>query len=401
MRRLRYLRVLGKETGRLLNLRSLAIVGVLTVIFFFIFMEYYSDFTHSHSAYEEYAIAQRMLEEYGDEIDADEYADFKTWLTEYEDNCEEWIVGNPTFENVGVYSYADYEELYHRGHAAEVSNEENRAIWALLDDECDYARFYVQAHEEIDMDYQMALDFASNTDLIPSKQGNPHKFAREVEYYESGEYKSVFPDAVNIYTEQYLAYLAVLCVLSVMFIAAPAAVTDRITEVDNIQRSTRHGRLTAVTRLGGAVLASFAVASTEILVATAILFVRSGCGVFWNCRMDSFMSTDRSFSATTFGQHYIGSMLIILALSMAASLLSCVMSSLSRSMVSVILKLAPTFIVFTFVCDGVVNYRGMFSNVLYRFTGIPCAPLLCVLLLLIGAGVVCGVYVKKELKCDV
>ena len=114
MRRLRYLRVLGKETGRLLNLRSLAIVGVLTVIFFFIFMEYYSDFTHSHSAYEEYAIAQRMLEEYGDEVDADEYADFKTWLTEYEDNCEEWIVGNPIFENVGVYSYADYEELYHR-----------------------------------------------------------------------------------------------------------------------------------------------------------------------------------------------------------------------------------------------------------------------------------------------
>jgi len=299
-----------------------------------------------------------------------------------------------------VYSYADYEELYHRGHAAEVSNEENRAIWALLDDECDYARFYVQAHEEIDVDYQMALDFASNTDLISSKQGNPHKFAREVEYYESGEYMSVFPDAVNIYTEQYLVYLAVLCVLSVMFIAAPAAVTDRITGVDNIQRSTRHGRLTAVTRLGGAVIASITVALIEILIATAILFVRSGCGAFWNCRMDSFMSTDRSFSATTFGQHYVGSVLIIVGLSMAASLLSCVMSSLSRSMVSVILKLAPTFIVFTFVCDGAVNYRGMFSNVLYRFTGIPCAPLLCVLLLLIGAGVVCGVYVKKELKLD-
>lgn len=400
MRRLRYLRVLGKETGRLLNLRSLAIVGILAVIFFFIFMEYYSDFTHSHSAYEEYVIAQRMLAEYGDELDAEEYEDFKTWLAEYEENCEEWIVGNPIFEKIGVYSYADYEELYHRGHAAEVTDEENRAIWALLDDECGYARFYVQAHDEIDRSYQIAVDFASNTDLLSSKDSDLRKFEREAEYYESGEYRSIFSGTINIYTEQYLSYLAVLCVLSAMFVAAPAAVTDRITGVDNIQRSTRHGRFTAVTRLGGAVTTSLAVALAEILIATAILFARSGCGAFWNCRMDSFMSSARCFDTTTFGQHYIGSVLTILGLCVAASLLSCVMSSLSRSMVSVILKLVPLFIVFAFVCSGVIYDRGMFSNMLYQFTGIPFAPLLCVLLLLIAAGVVCGVYVKRELESD-
>ncbi len=399
MRRMRHLRVLGKETGRLLSLRALVITAAIAFVFFFIFMEYYSEFTHSHSLYEEYEIAQKMLCEYGTELDIDEFDDFMTWKEEYEAECERQIIGNPIFESVGVYSYADYEELYHQGHAAGITDEENHAMWALLGEQCDYARFYVQAHEEITSSYELALSIASDSDLLLPKE-DARKLSRETQLYETGEYESIFPSAINNYTEQYLAYLAVLCVLSAMFIAAPAAVTDSITGVDSIQRTTRHGRFTAVTRFGGAMAASLTVVAAEILMATVILLTRSDCGMFWNSRMDSFMSGGLCFGPTTFGQHYIGSVLMILALSVAAALLSCVMSSVSRSMVSVILKLVPVFVVFIFVCNIAVMDRGMFANALYRLTRIPCAPLLCALLLLTAAITACVVYFRKELKAD-
>lgn len=376
------MRILFYELKKIWSVKLLLVIGVLCSLFYYVFLSFHIDFfPNGHPHTEQFNYSVQLLEDYGPTLEEDEFAEFipktrKALLAQ----AEHYIKTMPIFAQAGIHSYADYEVIDAKGNASQL---ETDAIWALLGEECDYVRVKISALDNIERSYESYPNQITN--YMTPRATSQREQARLAEIQGTEAYQNILDDTVFDNTVIYSRYLAVLTMLAVLIFVSPLLVTDRARKVHLLQYSTKRGRKILNHQLA-AVLLSACLLTNLLLLAFGVIYSKNGTWLFWNQGLTSFLNFTGCFLFNmTYGQYIIAYIVLLNILSLGVATIAFVLSRYSQNLITLILKLIPTFALMCALCVGIFHLMFSSSNPLYYRTSVPgIEGIVCGLLFLVG-----------------
>jgi len=395
------MRIVLYEMKKLWNVKLLMVIALLCALFYSIFLEsYITYFSNGHSKTEEIEYSIEMTQRYGPTLEADEYTEFITKKRkELISEAETYIKNMPIFSEAGIYTYEDYERIKESESQTEL---ESDAIWTLLGlgEDSNYVRFKLQAIDIIEARLYNYQQYG--LERLASAAKSEKVLARVREIQETEEYRNIMDGWVFDNTVSYTGNLAILAVLAVLVFVSPLIVTDRTRNVHLLQYTAKHGRRILKRQLIAVILSAFLLTTALILV-FGIIYSSNGTWPFWNNGLTSFLNikVDAFLFDITYGQYIITYIVLLYILCLGAAAIAFVLSRFSQNMITLILKLIPTFAMLAVLCLIVYYCTFSFENILFINTGIiGIESIVCGVVLL--AGLALSLYiVRREKKADV
>ncbi len=388
------MRVLWGEIKKIWEPKLLFAIAAVCALFFLIAR---GDFTLGHDATECRDLNIYILQNYGAQMDESEFEDFLKLRDVYVEKAEGYIREDPRFAAVGVYNYDDYRRMFVDIDDIGAITEEQREVeWLLLSEPCDYIQFYLQALGRIEEGY---VALSSRLDIDLATAPNESVRTRIAAVRDTGEYLG----AMDGYTlERHMRYFwvfAVLAIFAPLALVSPLVVNDRSRRVHLLQYASHQGRRTLKMQFTAVLLSALLVICFLTAIFLLLYIYRSGDFALWNAGLTSFEGGLITRVPITLGQYVLLSIALIDALALGASLLAFVFSRLSQNLVSLLLKLLPTYIaavaLWFFVSDRllILSFQSGFEN--SNFEIVLCALVFC------AGFAACCVTVKREKRADV
>ncbi len=392
------MRIVFYEMKKIWSVKLLLIVTLLCGLFYAIFMEFNIEyFPNGHPATEEVDYSIEMTQRYGPTLEDDEFSEFMKTREELISEAEMYIKTNPIFSEVGIYTYADYQEMSQKRDQTEA---EYNAEWILLKEECGFVQFKLQTLDRIEECYYNYPEY--KLEGLISEATSEKELARLMEIQETKEYRNIMDGYVFEDTVTYTIYLAILAILAVLVLISPLIVTDRARNVHLLQYTAKHGRRILNQQLIAVVLSAFLLATTLLLIFGAV-YSAHGTWLFWNNGLLSFLNTPTDFFwfDITYGQYITACIVLLYILCLSAAAVAFMLSRFSQNLITLIFKLIPAFAVFGALCFSVFHYTFSSTNNLYMGTSvIGIEPIVCSLVFIAGLAV--SLYiVRREKKVDV
>jgi len=390
------MRIVINEMKKILNIKILLVVALLCTLFYWFFMSYYIDcFPNGHSAIEEVEYSTELVKRYGLALEENEYTGFiKETRQKLISEMEMYIKSNPVFADAGIYSYEDYEKVYEK---EELTEAENKAVWTLLGEECDYARFRMQAINLIESWYK---DFPKLLESHISEAKNQKEIDRLTSILTTKEYINIMDWHVYENTVNYVYYLAIMTIMAVLVLVSPLIVTDRAGNIHLLQFTSKYGRKIFKKQLLAVILSAF-IFTTVLIIIFGAVYGKIGTWIFWNSGLTSFFNFSVFWFDITYGQYIVIYIAFLYLLCLGTAAIAFILSRFSKNFITLILKLIPVFAVLTIICKCVFKYTFSPSNLLYRATGlIGIEPIVCSLIFIAGMAAACYL-VRRERKVDV
>jgi hypothetical protein len=393
------MRIVFYEMKKIWNVKLLLVIALLCALFYSIFMESNIEyFPNGHSATEEVAYSIEMTQRYGPTLEADEYSEFIMKTREdLISEAERYIKNNPVFAEVGIYTYADYEEVHEKQANTEA---ESNAIWTLLGEECDFVQFKLQALGNIEERYSNYPEYTLKNSV--SETTSEKKLTRLTLIRETEEYRNIMDGWVFENTVTYTIYLAILAILAVLVFVSPLIVTDRAKNVHLLQYTAKHGRKILKEQLITVILSAFLL-TTALLLVFGTIYSTNGAWPFWNNGLTSFLNLIVTFFwfDITYGQYIAIYIALLYVLCLGAAAIAFMLSRFSQNLIALIFKLIPAFAVLGALCFSVFYCTFSSTNILYMGTSIiGIEPIICGLVLIAGLAV--SLYIaQREKKVDV
>lgn len=380
------------------NVKLLLIITLLCALFYSIFMEFNIEyFPNGHSITEEVEYSIEMTQRYGPTLEADEYSEFimKT-REELISGAESYIKSDPVFEAAQIYDYSDYAKMREK-ELGSVTQKESDANMLLFGEDCNYVGAKLQALDNIEDRYNNYPKYRLGS--LITETTSEKELARLNEIQETEEYRNIMDGYVYDNTVTYSIYLAILAVLSVLVLVSPLIVTDRARNVHLLQYTAKHGRRILNKQLIGVILSAFLLTTALLLIFGAV-YSENGTWPFWDNGLTSFLNEIFWFDIT-YGQYIIIYIVLLYILCLGAAAIAFMLSRFSQNLITLILKLIPTFAVLGALCFSVFYYTYNLSNILYKWTGVVgIEPISCGLVLI--AALAASLYiVRRENKVDV
>lgn len=390
------MRIVLYEMKKIWRLKLLLAVAVICGLFYFMFMGFgIEHFPNGHPETEEIDYGIQMIERYGVTLEDNEFSDFvQSNREELLSQTEAYIKNNPIFSDVGIYTYADYQKINEKPINTEA---ENKALWTLAGEKCDFVQFKLQTLNNFEAMYQNYPEYTLK-DYI-SKASGKKELDRFMEIQETGEYRNIMSGAVYDNTVTYTVYLAVLAILTVLVLVSPLIVTDRARNMHFLQYTSKHGRRIFCQQFSAVMLSAFLLTTVLVSVFGAVYSV-NGTWVFWNSGLTSFLNETFRINLT-YGQYIAVYVVLLYVLCLGAAAAAFVLSRFSQNLISLILKLIPEFAVLGILSVSVFNGTFQVLNILYVKTKASwIEPVVCGLVLAAGL-VVSFCIVRREKKIDV
>lgn len=367
------MRVFGWELKKMADFRILGILAVAGLLLYLMFMEFYTAFggyPNGHPLEEYNKIAIQWVQTYGNTMEPKEYEQAKGEMDDLLMEADAFIASHPAFAAAGIQSYAQFIEKYDRW-AGENSSEEDARFWAaeslLFGEESGWLGYRIQA-----------LEFCLGAyELDPA-----HPDILSDELLEAGYH--------------YFAYGTGLLILGVFLVTAPFAVRDSMNRMRPIQWSGRMGRRMEGLRFLACLAGSVLLAMIGVWIFAAI-FSQNGVRVFWNSRLDSFLTGLDAVLPMTYGQYFLGNMGLSLLLAAGACPLFFCLSQASEHYIAMLLKGVPVLIVYEALSAAVMFQAFYRENTTYRLFRVPGAEWMAAGLLL-AAGLAALLILQMRMR---
>ena len=377
----------------------LAAIALIGLVFWQIRTEFYIE--HLGSSWEdEIGLTNRWLEEYGVTIEPAERSELDGQLAEAKAAFSAQVAQIDGAAEAGVRdwpSWLAWEEQYHDDTRAD--RERDRDLyWAVQYDtnlgEIEALETFLDRYDRLAAGDVSALGYV--TDWPPQAA---ERQARRLE--EAAARPEAFGFLPGSNTDDFFHYFAIWCSFSAALLLAPALVRDRLRRTRAMQWASRRGRGTLGAQMGAALLSGVLLTLVNFAVYLGP-FLSTGALTFWNCPMTSVWAQTVPWFDWTYGQYVLALCGLTVALALATSGFTVVLSWFSGAYVAMLLKLLPLVFVLEWglvpwVMEGAGTFRGSPARLLGLPGGEWVIAALCAALALLLCGLVCRRQRRRDL----
>ena len=351
------MRVTWGEMKKLWNWKMLAVIGVVCLMFYIMFMSYYVEYYKkgNHPQAELITYAEQLARRYGTSVTPEQLADFIAGeRTPLIAEAESHIQTMPIFAEAGIYSFDDYITIKEERWERESTQAEIDAVWTLLSEECDYVGFKWEALEHYERNYVYSPNTHENPDSFYHVL-NERERQRFDESVANGEYRAILSYWTYSNTNDYVMFFSVLLMLSVLILVSPLLVSDRNGNVHHLQYSSKLGRKVVYRQFAATLLSAFALTTLLMLIFGAVYSV-NGTQLFWNNNLNSdFNIGIYMVFSLTYGEWVMTMVALMYILALGVSALAFILSRFSRNMITLVMKLIPIFAAMAYLSVSVFN----------------------------------------------
>jgi hypothetical protein len=393
------------ELRKIWRLPVLIVIAAIVGMYSFMFLSYYFNYAkYGHNYNTPVMVLLDLKAEYGDSLEPDERIDAEKYFGIYAGYLDEFIVGNPKYEEIGIFNGQDFIEL-----DALMANPEGHEEWGDMDDER-----WVQAFEEYDLwrseyanqfwwdnKYMELSNYAvwRVQELAYFLQWVDRYFAEEIdievyftvwedeertmpiltiserelahlqnEYSQSGTFPSrnIFPYRFANDTSHFFSFLMIAAIIAIGILLLPTITRDRHSNMTYMQFSSRKGR--RILRSQFAAMMTSAFIMSVIIIGGAVTAFLMNNGWLYGEFYDNQIAT--WFNIPWFDITYIQYIMLLCGLSLlvtmgAAAIFFC-LSAFSRDYVGLLLKAIPAVTVLAIIGINALRRLLFIPNSLYR-----------------------------------
>ena len=373
------------------------------------------------------AVLTELREEYGGELDYDEWLDAHKYWDKYFADMDEFIIGNPLYENEGIYSGADlwefrnnyapdgefkteeeaqeYYDYFHNmmnpffgGEYEELSN---YAVWKLQSLDFLMEQLVLFHEDETYLDDFINLTFTYENGEFISRTAERHSALLRNNTSDDA-YKTLFPGwIVNLFYD-YMELVIVIAIISVGIFVLPFVTRDRHSQMTAMQYSSKTGRKIVQVQFSAALLSALAMTLILISVYVAVFITANSDFIpFVNAKIATVIfSNILPWWNMIFMQYIALHAIMATVLTVGTAAVLFFMSLHSRDYITLLLKSLPVMTAIGFI--GIVLVNEAFTAYGMMYWTLPIIGIEFIIsgiVLLIGLGL-CVFACKRVTKKD-
>lgn len=372
--------VVLQELKRIFNPIIIGIIIVLTALYYFLYLYYpIEHFENNLPAINYHKIAAEMIGIHGNSLTEDEFEDYiLAKHASLEQEFELKIEENTEISESGISNYDDFLSLRDRYNEGEKLTHTQEKTLTYLD------------------------NFSSYDNIVWWLEATRGMIDDYISFGEISGSNSILDDYTYGTTVSYFRQLTIIVILTTIVLIGPLVIHDRKKGIHYLQYSSKTGRKLFKYQLVAAILASF-ILTTIYIAFFGYLISKNNLSVFLDSQINSFLNRDfkLTFYPFTFGQ-YIGlHILFTYILSSSITLITFIISRYSETIVAMVSKLLPVFLVTSYFL--IMLMQDMFTtyNSVFKATNLNGVELIFIFGLALIAWILVIIIINKEKSVDV
>lgn len=316
--------IILNELKKIFNMKSILLLVFINIIMYFIFIEFeITNFPNGRPALDIYNISVEMKEKYGEFIDEEEFEDFKLKYEEVKAKADEYIQSREDFKILGITNYDEFVNM-------DMSNEKHYDL---------HKEIYFE--KEVDMFWELPWredfiqDYENKEEYMSLRARNEKQELRIKDILEKRLETSVFNYVVFENYNNFIKPVAATVLLSVIFMITPIYFRDNKEKLHYLQYTSKTGREIFKKKIIAGLLASFIIVTFQ-LIGYFSIYSTNNTSMFFNSNINSIYNSIISWYDLTFIQYVILTILGIFILAFVFTLISMVVSSISKSYIALI-----------------------------------------------------------------
>lgn len=347
-------------------------------------------------------LCTQMVEKYGTSLSEIEYKEVQKSQADIKTEADMYVRSYEIGKKYGINTYEEFcrfrEEAFEEVSGEHAADQNERYADAMRmqnymeSKETENVEGRLNASAYITSAYEAFQNYAKN----PSELNDGTYTEKEWEkvsqdfFGETQLWRNILPYEVPEAIGAYLGNVLIWICLSICVLLSPLLVHDRMSRMQALQYSSRHGRRIYGSQFAS-VLISAGLLTTINLIIFGGLFAAHGTSVFFPCRMSSFLMNGFCWPDWTHGRWCL--MLVGMCYLISFGIAGAVffLSGSCTNYITMLLKILPLFVVSVLVSGKIINYAFYFNNILYEWSGIPYAELAAAAGIFVLGMILCGI----------
>lgn len=328
------MRIIINEIKKIFSFKMICLLILGSTIIYKMFISFDIDyFPNGRPTLDEYNIMVQMIKDYGHEMNETELKHLKNIYKEKLIEADEFLSNNKNFNEVGIYSYEDYENANEKSSFKEENQKLNDIKWDYLGREEGTIFWELQTFPNLISLYEGRNNYYS-------ENLNENQEKRINKIIENKENESILPWVVFDNYNDLIRFSAACIVIGITFMLTPLFLRDKKDKVEYLQYSSKHGRKLFKSKLIAGLISALIITSIEIIICF-ILYRGNNTSMFFESNINSIFN-DRFWFNITFIQYIILTVISIYIISIIVAFISMFISSKVNSYIAAIGVQVPT-----------------------------------------------------------
>lgn len=380
------MRIIINEMKKIFSLKMVCLLIIGSAIFYQMFISFEIEtFPNGRPALDVYNIMAQMIEDYGNEMDETELQQFKNVYKEKLEEADELLSNNKDFNGVGVYSYEDYQNTSEKSFFEETNEKFDEVMWDyLLNREEGTVFWELQEFPNIIELYEERDDYSDSID------GKKYE-ERINDINENNENESILTRVVFYNYNNIIRYLGLCIVLGIAFMLTPLFLKDKMSKVEYLQQSSKHGRRLFKSKLIAGLISALIITTLELIICF-ILYSGNNTSMFFGSNINSVFNFSFWFSLT-FIQYIIITVISIYIISIIAAFITMFISSQVNSYIAGIGTQVPALFIIGGATLGVL-LNNLFAMYMPKYLFL----VIYIILIVITCILVMRIFRKEKIR---
>lgn len=319
------------------KLFSVKIICLLLLVSFIVYQQFimfeFKHFPNGRPLLDDFRATQKMLVDYGESMDKEEFQDFKEINEQRIAEATAYLKSQEKIVAAGIDTYEEFSNM-------DLENEKLAALNSKIMFE-DYVDVFweIEAREGI-------IDRYEHPERFKEHELTQEQDARMDELVENGSTEAIFTDMVFENYNVLMKYVAILIFLNIMIILMPLYIRDKRNHVQLLQYTSKTGRSLFSQKLVTGISAAMIVITAQLAI-FFFMYRGNDTSMFFPLSINSIFNTFVSWYNLTFFQYIILTVLCVYLLGIALVLVGAWISSIAPNyMTSVGLHVPLAFLLF-------------------------------------------------------
>ncbi|NLY45067.1 MAG: hypothetical protein GX053_03635 [Tissierella sp.] len=363
------MKIVLNEIKKIFELKMIAIMLLINFILYFLFTSFHiNHFPNGRPELDHYNIHLEMLENYGRDMDEEEFAHFKEVYENEVERANQYLQEDELAREEGISTYEAFRSI----------GSDRLGSYIMFEERVDLF-WELQARESLIDDYE-------TTDLFIERlyeKSNEQQRQRIDEVVHEDRLSSIFPNLVfNNYTD-YIGEVCLAIFLSIMFMLSPIYLRDGKNNMNDLQYTSKIGRNLFKKKALGAIIATFIIITLELGV-YFLIYTKNNTGMFLNSKIISIFHKRIFWYNLTFIQYIVLTLVGIYVMGFVIALMVSLISSLAPNYIATIaIQIPLVFFTLVVFIPYLIKYIALVNLPKYS-RGISYLGLVIVSLILMG-----------------
>ncbi|MQR95881.1 hypothetical protein [Fictibacillus phosphorivorans] len=328
------MRILINEVRKLFSVKIICLLLLVSFIVYqqFIMFEF-KHFPNGRPLLDDFRATQKMLVDYGESMDSEEFKDFKEIKEQKIAEATAYLQSQKEMVAAGIDTYEKFSNM-------DLENEKLAALHSKIVFE-DYVDVFweIQARDGI-------IDRYEHPERFNEHQLTQEQNARMDELVESGSTEAIFTDMVFENYNVLIKYVAILIFINIIIILMPLYIRDKRNHVQLLQYTSKTGRSLFSQKLLTGISAAMIVITAQ-LAFFFFMYRGNDTSMFFPLSINSIFNFFVSWFDLTFFQYIVLTVICVYLLGIALVLVGAWISSIAPNyMTSVGLHVPLAFLLF-------------------------------------------------------